>query len=194
MRDAPLLIGYRSSNHPFVSADAALEEGCQGISFDLQPRPFGRSHSPTRASRYPRLQDIFHECGDRLFLDIEVQAAGLEAEILRVVRERKASSNYVVSSSRPEVLMELKARSDTISVGLICKRAAQLAGWRTLPADYVLVHHPLITRRLVLMVHNQARKIFAWRVNDVKTMIRLALWGVDGIISNHPKRLAQTAV
>jgi glycerophosphoryl diester phosphodiesterase len=42
------------------------------------------------------------------------------------------------------------------------------------------------------MIHDRARKIFAWTVNDETTMVRLAGWGVDGIISSDPRLLVST--
>lgn len=193
MRDTPLLIGYRESETPLVSLEVAIEQGCQGISFELQLRPLGSSLSNRmRTSRYPRLQDVFEQYGEHLFLDIGVNVKGMESEILEIVRHRPSRRNYVVSSALPEVVMELKARSATLPVGLVCKRAAELASWRDLPADYVIVHHPLITRKLIRLIHDGARNIFAWAVNDAKTMARMAGWGVDGIISNDPQLLIET--
>jgi len=35
-------------------------------------------------------------------------------------------------------------------------------------------------------------KVFAWTVNDAKSMVRLTNWGVDGIISDDTQLLAKT--
>jgi glycerophosphoryl diester phosphodiesterase len=138
------------------------------------------------------VQDMFADYGDRMFLDICVTSQGMEAEILEVVRQRGLRQNYVLSSPLPEVVMELKARSATVPVGLVCKRPSELARWRELPADYVIVNHGLITRKLIRMIHDSARRIFAWTVDDAKSMIRMAGWGVDGIISSDPQLLVET--
>jgi glycerophosphoryl diester phosphodiesterase len=193
MANAPLLIGYQDSERPLLTVDNAIQQGCQGIRFDLQLKPFGSSRSNSeRTTRYPRLQDVFESYGDRMFLDIGLTSKGMESEILDVVRRRGSRQNFVVSSAIPEVVMELKARSETVPVGFVCKRPYELASWRELPADYVIVHYPLITRKLVRMIHDRARKIFAWTVNDETTMVRLAGWGVDGIISSDPRLLVST--
>lgn len=126
-----------------------------------------------------------------MFLNIDLPVKGMESEILEIARQQDPGRNYVVSSALPEVVMELKARSAAVPVGLVCKRPAELVSWRDLPADYVIVHPPLITRKLIRIIHESARKIFAWTVNDAQSMTRLATWGVDGIISNNPRLLVR---
>jgi glycerophosphoryl diester phosphodiesterase len=193
MLGVPLLIGYRQSAAPLLDVAKAVEWGCQGVCFDLQLRPFGSSRSTqARTTRYPRLKDIFDHYGENFFLNIGIPSRGMEAEILDVVRQRRSQQNYVLSSALPEVVMELKLRSETVPVGLVCKRPSELAMWRHLPSDYVMVHYPLITRKLVRMVHQSARKIFAWTVDDLNIMTRLSGWGIDGIISSDPRLLSST--
>jgi glycerophosphoryl diester phosphodiesterase len=51
---------------------------------------------------------------------------------------------------------------------------------------------PLVTLRLVKEVHDAGKKLLTWTVNDRKTMLRLADWKVDGIVSDDTKLLAQT--
>jgi hypothetical protein len=98
----------------------------------------------------------------------------MESEILEIARQQGSGRNYVVSSALPEVVTELKAQSAAVSVGLVCKRSVKLVCWRDLPADYVIVGHPLITRKLICLIHQSAKKIFAWTVNDAQSMPRLA--------------------
>jgi glycerophosphoryl diester phosphodiesterase len=42
------------------------------------------------------------------------------------------------------------------------------------------------------LVHCAARKIFVWTVNDKASMLRLADWGVDAILSDKPQLLGKT--
>src|SRR5882757_7602501 len=106
MPSAPLLIGYQGSERPLLTAAAALKQGFQGISFDLRLKPFGTSRSNSeRTFRYPRLQDVLENYGDRMFLDIELTSKGMEAEILDVLRQRGPRQDFVVSSAIPEVVM-----------------------------------------------------------------------------------------
>jgi len=49
------------------------------------------------------------------------------------------------------------------------------------------VHHSLVTRRLVQLIPRAGKKIVVWTVNDKNSMLRLAGWGVDAIISGKPR-------
>jgi len=211
---APILLGHRGARavrsvpeNTIVSFDLALEHGCDGVEFDLRLTSCGRAlvcHNTkvgkvtvARATsrqllHLPRLEDVLRHYGHRIFLDIELKVKGLESKVLEALRERPLNGNYVVSSFLPEVVMELRARSATVPTGIICEKASQLVRWRELPAQYVIVHHSLLTRRLVNLIHRADRKVFVWTVNDAKSMVRLANWGVDGIISDDTKLLVQT--
>lgn len=214
MSAAPLLLGHRGARfvrsvpeNTLASFDLALEHGCAGVEFDLRLTACGRalvSHDArvgrvavARATsrqllHLPTLEDVLRHCNEKVFLDIELKVRGLESKTLDLLRERSRRGNYVVSSFIPETVMELKARSAVVPVGIICQKPSQLVRWRKLPADYVIVQYSLLTHRLVDLIHKARRKVFAWTVNERRAMQRLALWGVDGIISDNTKLLAET--
>ena len=140
----------------------------------------------------PLLQDVLKRYSQRAFLDIELKVPGLESKILGCLREYRMEEDYVVSSFLPEVVMELKTRSAKIQCGIICEKPGQLAGWREVNVEYVIPHYSLVTRALVQKVHSAGSKLLTWTVNDRKTLLLMAEWGVDGIISDETERLAQT--
>ena len=140
----------------------------------------------------PILEDVLRRYSQRAFLDIELKVAGLESKVLNLLREHRMEEGYVVSSFLPEVVMELKTRSAKVQAGIICDKPGQLACWREPNAEYVIPHHSLVTLNLVKDVHGAGKKLLTWTVNDRKTMLRLADWKVDGIISDDTKLLAQT--
>ena len=214
MSDLPLLLGHRGArastsvpeNTP-ASFDLALEHGCHGFEFDVRLTRCGRSvvcHDPTvdsitisqatanQLTHLPLLEDVLQRYCQRAFLDIELKVAGMESKILGLLREYRMEERYVVSSFLPEVVMELKTRSQKTQAGIICDKPGQLACWRETNADYVIPHHSLVTLKLVKEVHSAGQKLLTWTVNDRKTMLRLADWGVDGIISDDTELLVQT--
>jgi glycerophosphoryl diester phosphodiesterase len=214
LSDLPLLLGHRgarastsvSENTP-ASFDLALQHGCDGFEFDVRLTGCGRSvicHDPkvdgvtvsqARAEQLrhlPLLDDILQRYGQRAFLNIELKVPGLESKVLGMLREYRMEEEYVVSSFLPEVVKELKTRSAKIQAGIICDKTGQLAGWRETPVEYVIPHHSLVTRELVQEVHSEGSKVISWTVNDRDTMLRLAAWGVDGIISDDTELLVRT--
>jgi len=214
MSDLPLLLGHRGArastsvpeNTP-ASFDLALEHGCHGFEFDVRLTGCGRfvvCHDPTvesitiskaaanQLTHLPLLEDVLQRYSQRAFLDIELKVAGMESKILGLLREYRMEERYVVSSFLSEVVMELKTRSQKIQAGIICDKPGQLACWRETNADYVIPHHSLVTLKLVKEVHSAGQKLLTWTVNDRKTMLRLADWGVDGIISDDTELLVQS--
>jgi glycerophosphoryl diester phosphodiesterase len=214
MSDLPLLLGHRGArastsvpeNTP-ASFDLALEHGCDGFEFDVRLTGGGRSvvcHDPkvdginvsqattNQLLHLPLFEDVVQHYSQRAFLDIELKVPGLESKALNCLREYRMEEDYVVSSFLPEVVMELKTRSAKVHAGIICEKRGQLACWRETGAGYVIPHYSLVTLQLVQEVHGAGSKVLTWTVNDRGAMLRLADWGVDGIISDDTELLVQT--
>lgn len=214
MARQPLLLGHRgcrvSSGVPentFAAFDLALAHGCAGFEFDVRLTSCGTSvvcHDPkigkitvatARASRLPqlpRLNQVLQRYGDNAFLDIELKVENLESKVLAALHEHPPRKGYVVSSFLPDVVMEMEARSASVSIGIICESPSQLSRWPEMPADYVIAEHSLVDEKLVQKIHWAGLKILVWTVNDQQDMQRFARWNVDGIISDDTELLART--
>lgn len=214
MPNLPLLLGHRGARstpsvaeNTLASFDLALKHGCDGFEFDVRLAGSGRlvvCHDPrvngvtvSCATRkqlldLPQLEDVLERYARRVFLDIEIKVKGMESTTLAALRAHEPERNYVISSFIPEVVMELRARSATSPLGIICDKPAQLARWQKLPVDYVIPHESLVSPELIEEIHGAERRILAWTVNDKKSMLRLADWGIDGLISDDTELLVST--
>ena len=210
----PLLLGHRGARasvtvpeNTCASFDLALEHGCDGFEFDLRLTACGRavvchdaevngitvsSANCDQLQDLPRLQDVLQTYAARAFLDLELKVAGLESRILTMLQESPPTRGYVVSSFLAEVLQELRIRSASVPLGIICDRQKDLGRWRGLPVEYVIPQYSLIGPDLVQQVHAAGRKLLAWTVNDRTAMLQLADLGVDGIISDQTELLVRT--
>ncbi|HEX3354790.1 MAG: glycerophosphodiester phosphodiesterase [Terriglobales bacterium] len=210
----PLLIGHRGARsspgvaeNTIAAFDLAMQQGCNGFEFDVRLAACGTPvvcHDPqagkfviartaaAKLSSLPTLDAVLQRYCAHGFLDIELKVRDLESKVLTSLHAYPPQHGYVVSSFIPDVVMDLEARSATLTIGIICETAAQLAMWARLPADYVIPHHSLVDRPLVDELQMAGRKILVWTVNDPDAMLRLAEWGVDGIISDDPELLAHT--
>jgi glycerophosphoryl diester phosphodiesterase len=211
---SPLLLGHRGARlytrvpeNTFASFDLALEQGCDGFEFDVRLTADGSAvvcHDPkvgrvtvararaAQLTELPCLPDVIHRYGKRAFLDIELKVTNLEAKALAALSKCPPSLDYVVSSFIPEVVMNLEARSSTVRIGIICETMAQLARWRSLPVDYVIPNQSLVDQSLVQEIQHAGLRVLVWTVNAKEAMLRLAEWGVDGIISDDTELLVRT--
>jgi glycerophosphoryl diester phosphodiesterase len=214
MPNLPLLLGHRGTRasrsvpeNTLASFDLALRHGCDGFEFDVRLAGADRAivcHDPkvgkvtvSRATprqlvHLPGLDDVLHGYAHRAFLNIELKVKGLETIVLDALREHQPERECVVSSFIPDVVMELKARSGIVPVGIICEKRSQLTHWNKLPVEYVMAHESLIDEELIQAVQEAGRRIFAWTVNDKRSMVRLVGWGIDGIISDDTQLLVRT--
>jgi glycerophosphoryl diester phosphodiesterase len=209
----PLLLGHRGAraeksvaeNTP-ASFDLALAQGCDGFEFDVRLTADGQavvSHDATVGSltiaesssvklALPQFRDVLARYHSTAFLDIELKVSGLETIARDLLRSMAPSRGFVISSFLPEVLRAMHDLDATIPLGLICETQAELSRWPKLPVEYVIPHRKLASKRLIDEVKTAGKKIFVWTVNATVDMNRLSKWGVDGIISDHPKRLEKT--
>jgi glycerophosphoryl diester phosphodiesterase len=209
----PLLLGHRGARgeksapeNTVASFDLALAQSCDGFEFDVRLNGDGQAvicHDPVVLGRniaesssqdlvLPWLSELLARYQESAFLDIELKVAGLENIVAKLLREYTPSRGFVVSSFLPEVLQVLHGLDPSLSLGLICETQAELGFWRDLPIRYLIPHHKLLTPELLSELKIAEKKIIAWTVNQPTEMNLLHQWGVDGIISDHPERLART--
>ncbi len=213
METRPLLLGHRGARgeksvpaNTLASFDLSLASGCDGFEFDVRLTADGQAvvchdakirglelaQSPARDLALPLLGEVLTRYQSTAFLDIELKVSGLEKVTADLLRQLAPAHGCVVSSFLPEMLETIHGVNATIPLGLICETRAQLSRWPELPVEYVIPQYALARRGLVSEIKAAGKKILVWTVNVPADMKRLARWGVDGIISDSPQRLAQT--
>jgi glycerophosphoryl diester phosphodiesterase len=213
METRPLLLGHRGARgeksipeNTLASFDLALAQGCDGFEFDLRLTADGHAvicHDPgTRGLQIaesssgelalPQLSDVLTRYQRTAFLDIELKVPGLEKITVDTLHNFPPERGLVVSSFLPEVLQTIHGLDPVIPLGLICETWAQLSRWPHLPVAYVIPHYKLVRQDSIAKIKPAGKKILVWTVNLPGDMKRFSKLGVDGMISDHPKRLALT--
>ncbi len=208
----PLLLGHRGARaeklipeNTLASFDLALAQGCDGFEFDVRltadghavvchDRTSGGSTIAESAAEKLELQelgDVLTRYHSTAFLDIELKVSGLEAIVTDLLRKHAPVRGFTISSFLPEVLRDIHESDTTIPLGLICETQAELSRWPQLPVEYVIPHRALVGKVLIDEMKAAGKKILVWTVNATVDMKRISKWGVDGIISDHPKRLVR---
>jgi glycerophosphoryl diester phosphodiesterase len=207
----PLLLGHRGARaekavpeNTLASFDLALSQGCDGFEFDVRLTADGQpvvchdatahglkiAESSAEKLRLPHLREVLARFKSTSFLDIELKVSGLETVAADLLRKLPPARGFVVSSFLPDVLRAIHDLDATIPLGLICETQAELSLWPKLPIEYVIPHHKLVSKRLLAEIEAARKKILVWTVNATVDMKRFSKWGVHGIISDHPRRLA----
>jgi glycerophosphoryl diester phosphodiesterase len=146
----------------------------------------------TADDQMPCLEDVLARFSDRAYLDIEIKIPGFEEEIAGAIRQAPPRRGFVVSSFLPPVLRRFHELDPTLPLGYICKDRNLLPQWRALPVQIVIPHAKLVSHLLVRELHEAGKQVFTWTVNRESEMRRLALWGVDAIISDDTELLVAT--
>lgn len=151
-----------------------------------------KAKNPAKATPIPCLEEVIVAYADRAYLNIEVKVPGIEAEVAQAVAAHQPQRGYLISSFQPEVVLKLRSLNADLRVGWIVSDLRLLASWRTLEMDVLVAHYSLVSRGLVEAVHSADRKLFTWTVNRPRLMLEMADWGVDAIISDDTRLLAET--
>ncbi len=202
----------RYSENTLASVRAALQLGVDFVEIDVQETADGelivfhdyglrrlcgvrgRVRDRTLAEirrlnpRVPTLRQVLQLCRGKARVLLEIKRADprrVAAEISQTRMEREV----IVFSLSIRRMKDIAAANPQISrFGLVARRlplaVARLkrAGVKGVGLSRRLVHSPRVVRR----IHKRGWKLFVWTVNRGAEMKKLAGWGVDGIITNHP--------
>lgn len=154
-------------------------------------RWFGKKYAGTKV---PTLAEVLNLCKGKIELNIEIKPNAatpeLEAETLRIIREKGFENNCVITSQSYETLCKVKELAPGISTGYIL--ALGVGSYYDLPAaDFFSVESTFITSGMVQQVHLRGKTVSAWTVNREEDASDLLNLGVDDIITDKPGMVQQ---
>jgi glycerophosphoryl diester phosphodiesterase len=157
---------------------------------------------------------------DGIELDVDLKLPGYEARVVEALREFGLMDRSLVSSQYPaslDVIRGLEPRLRRgwsvprlrrdytrhwatagpayVALGVYRARLPARAGRaiRTGRCHAIMAHWRLVTPRLVRAVDGAGGDLFAWTVDDLPRIRRLAALGVTGVITNDPRLFATLA-
>lgn len=151
--------------------------------------------------------------GPEVLLDLDVKDPGCETVLVDSMREHGLVSRTLVTSFYPEVLRSVRRLEPAVTTGLsypndrfglsgraafapfvapglhalrhmLPIRIARMLGAAL--ADAAMLHHTLVTDRLVRRCHAAGAAVFAWTVEGRADLERVLAAGADGVIANDP--------
>lgn len=189
----------------FLMHDQSLERttGVRGRILDFSQEEIslldaGSWFSPDFAGEgVPSLREVLHLCKGKIALKIELKPVkGVEAlladAVVRIVREEGMSSSVMISSFSQEALERVRKEDGQIISGLI---ATSVAGPydEISYADALVVNQSFLTLDQTGNIRGSGKLLYAWTANSTREIQAMWRLGVDGIITDYPRR-ARVAV
>ncbi len=167
----------------------------------------GRSHPfRSRGLRIPTLEEAFDAFpGARFNLELKEATPGLVQGAAECVIAAGREALTLLTAAEPETMAALRRhlaeRRAEVAVGaseadVVDFVRSALAGEAPPPGPMALqvpaefAGRPLVTPAFVAHAHGHGLVVHVWTVNEPAEMTRLLDLGVDGIVTDHPGRLA----
>lgn len=153
-----------------------------------------------RGESIPTLAEVLTLTRRRAVVQVEIKPGVPVAPVVRTVRQIGAS--VILASFDAGIVAEARRLAPRVPRMLIVgggngpprRRAGALVpvlaalGASGVSIDYRALRSPAF----IAALHHHGLSVWCWTVNDPRAMLRLALWGVDAILSDRPALLKTT--
>ena len=151
--------------------------------------------------RIPRLADVLAAFPKlRMIVEIKQVAPSVVAPALELIDRAAMRRNMLVASEHQQPLDEIRKLAPEIPTNFSYAESGQFfqamaardAGYRA-PGDAIQISHfyenwELVTRESVEFAHSMGVEMHVWTVNEEAEMHQLLDAGVDGLITDYPRR------
>lgn len=151
--------------------------------------------------RVPMLDETLERVLPSAQLNLELKCRGPRSEAralaeaaVAAVARRSAFDRIVFSSFDGTCLEELRSASAEARIGVLWNDARFPQAFARADRVSAMALHPraaTVTPALVADAHARGLRVHVWTVNPLDEIVRLVRAGVDGVISDHPGRLAE---
>ena len=142
--------------------------------------------------RIPSLEEFVHHfSGKGLHLAMELKQAGIEKEVVEILRPKWQLEHLIITSFLWDPLIEIRKLAPEIRIGFLCRSEDQdllenmkKAGFYQYCPDGRIVSDEAIDR-----FRSAGFSIRPWGIRDENIMKRMITLGVDGMTVNFPDKL-----
>jgi glycerophosphoryl diester phosphodiesterase len=192
----------RTTNGQGPVAERTLAE-LQSFDAGYHFSPDGGATHPFRGQgvRIPTIDEVFAALPQMRFT-VEVKTAAAQQPLFAAIERARATERVIAAGERRIFRTQFSgyrgcvsaAREDALRYYILHR--LRLGFLPTLRADAVqtcetLGRRRVLSPRLIKDLHKLGIAVHVWTVNQVADMQRLLDWGVDGILSDYPDRLAR---
>jgi glycerophosphoryl diester phosphodiesterase len=165
--------------------------------------PDGGATAPFRGRgvRVPTLREVLRAFPDAR-LNVEIKDGRVQEAVLEAVREADASHRVLIAAGKRANRSRFRSYRGPVSASAEEMRAFYLhhrlgaAALYPLKVDALQVPfryggRQIVSERLVRDAHARNLPVHVWTVDEEREMLNLLGWGVDGIVTDRPDRLAR---
>lgn len=135
-------------------------------------------------------------------LNVEIKAAGVQKRVVEIIRAGNAAGRVLIAAGARAHRRHFADYAGPVSASseelrnFHLRHRARVAGWTRQRVDAFQMPHrhrgrEVVSARLVRDAHRHNIPVHVWTVDAVEEMHRLLQWGVDGIVTDRPDRLAR---
>ena len=151
----------------------------------------------------PSLAEVFETFADlRVNIDIKQESPSIVADFAALIKKHGREQTVCVGSFDDNNLAEFRRALPYVptAAGYGETKRAVIMNKLWLGAFYKAQAQAfqipeegegfnIVTPRFIRMAHRRGLEVHVWTVNETADMERLIAWGVDGIVTDYPKRL-----
>jgi len=176
-------------------------------------------HRVGPGEKIPLLQEAIDAIKGKAYMNIDLKAPGGEEDLVDMLVRKGVAGQVLISSNFARSLKRIKELEPTIRTGISIPkdwfgvsriRDNHPISWSAIwlmrhtirywalhrihqaEADAVMVYYRLLTPKLVESLHDLGMQVFAYTVDDARSIQKVAAMGVQGIASNRPELLVQS--
>jgi len=153
------------------------------------PAVYSMDEKKFENARIPSLEEVIVKYAASTPLLIEIkgfkQDPELPAKIVALMEKYEITDTSLVHSGDYGALKAVKKENPNIQCGLIM--AMVTWNFYDIPyADFFSLEHNFVNEDTVEKLHQRGKRVYAWTVNYDDSATKIALIGVDGIITDYP--------
>lgn len=141
--------------------------------------------------RVPTLAEVLEASTGKARVLIELKYYGhaqqLEQRVIDIVDAMEMTPNVAIMSLEYSGISKIRALRPTWTVGLLS--ATAIGDLTRFDTDFLAASKGMVTPRFVRGAHGAGKKVFVWTINDPVSLLRMLIYGVDGVITDEPKMI-----
>jgi glycerophosphoryl diester phosphodiesterase len=141
--------------------------------------------------RVPTLAEVLEASKNKARVIIELKYYGhdrqLEQRVVDIVEATEMTPNIAIMSLEYSGIRKIRALRPTWTIGLLS--ATAIGDLTKFDTDFLAASEGMVNSRFVRDAHDAGKQVFVWTINDPISLLRMIVYGVDGVITDEPEMI-----